>query len=147
METPYQPTSPAVDQGALAEIQGMKPWLRFISILGFVGSGICLLGALALIGLAAFVPNKPPVLMAGLSILYFFIAVLYLFPSLRLHHAANAAGAVLTNPSSEALTEFLGHHRKLWKLIGIFSIATIILYFVVIIAAIALPILQKLQRS
>ena len=54
METPSAPASQAIDQNALAEIAGMKPWLRFFSILGFIICGLCLLAGILILAAAAF---------------------------------------------------------------------------------------------
>jgi Family of unknown function (DUF5362) len=142
MDTPSHTADPA----ALAEIQGTKPWLRFLSILGFIGAGVCLLAAVIMAGLG-IAGKEQPIVMFVASVVYVLIAALYLFSSLRLHWAANAAGEVLADPTPAKLTAFLAQNRKFWKLIGIISIAFMALYFLAIIAAIALPIAQKLRNS
>jgi Na+/melibiose symporter-like transporter len=142
MDTPSHTADPA----ALAEIQGTKPWLRFLSILGFIGAGVCLLAAVFMAGLGIAGKEKP-ILMAAMAFVYVLIAAIYLFASLRLHWAANAAGEVLADPTPAKLTAFLAQNRQFWKLIGIISIAFMALYFLAIIAAIALPIAQKLRNS
>jgi Na+/melibiose symporter-like transporter len=142
MDTP----SHTADPSALAEIQGTKPWLRFLSILGFIGAGVCLLAAVIMAGLG-IAGKEQPILMFAMAFVYVLIAALYLFSSLRLHWAANAAGEALADPTPAKLTAFLAQNRQFWKLIGIISIAFMALYFLAIIAAIALPIAQKLRNS
>jgi hypothetical membrane protein len=142
MDTPSHTADPA----ALVEIQGTKPWLRFLSILGFIGAGVCLLAAVGMAGLG-IVGQQQPILMFVMAVVYVLIAAIYLIASLRLHWAANAAGEVLADPTPAKLTAFLAQNRKFWKLIGIISIAFMALYFLAIIAAIALPLAQKLRNS
>ncbi len=156
MDTPSAPTSQALDQNALTEIQGMKPWLRFMSVLGFIGSAMCLLAALGMVAAGALIPagqnaDANPAasafFMFGLAILYVLLAIPYLFLSLRLHRAANVAGDVLAQPTAENLAAFLTHHRKFWKLIGILSIAGIFLYIIAIVAAIAVPAISHISKK
>lgn len=146
MDTPAQPVTPAIDPSALAEVQGTKPWLRFLSILGFIGSAICVLAAFGMAAVGLFGKERP-ILMAGLAAFYVLIAFTYLLTSLYLHWAANAAAEAIDRPTPENLTAFLARNRRFWKLIGIMAIATLALYFLAIAAAIALPIIQKLQNS
>ncbi|MEY4034185.1 MAG: hypothetical protein RL492_1379 [Verrucomicrobiota bacterium] len=142
MNTPSHTADPA----ALAEIQGTKPWLRFLSILGFIGAGVCLLAAVIMAGLG-IAGQQQPIVMAAMAFVYVLIAAIYLSASLRLHWAANAAGEVLADPTPAKLTAFLAQNRKFWKLIGIITIASMAFYFLAIIAAIALPLAQKIRNS
>jgi Ca2+/Na+ antiporter len=142
MDTP----SPAADPAALVEIQGMKPWLRCLSILGFIGAGVCVLAAVFIAGLG-IIGQEQRILMVAVAVLYVLIAAVYLLASLRLHWAANAAGEVVADPTPAKLTAFLAQNRKFWKLIGIITIASIVVYFLAIILAVALPLAQKLRNS
>jgi hypothetical protein len=146
MDTSAQPVTPAIDPAALAEVQGTKPWLRFLSVLGFIGAAICVLAAfgMAAVGLLG---KERPILMFGLAAMYVFNAVAYLITSLYLHWAANAAAEAIDRPTPDNLTAFLSCNRRFWKLIGILAIATLALYILAIAAAIALPIIQKLKNS
>lgn len=156
MDTPA-PASQAVDQNALAEIQGMKPWLRFMSILGFIGSGMCVLAAVGMVGAAALIPTLKSdgdhwetanwMMLLGMAVLYALFALPYLLISLHLHRAANTAGDVLERPTAENLTAFLTHHRKFWKFIGIMTIAVFFLYTIAIIAAVVIPAIAQISKK
>jgi hypothetical protein len=146
MDTPLSPHAPTVDPAAVAEIQGTKPWLRFLSILGFIGTGLCVLAALSMVAVGLFLKQRTP-LMLGIALIYVFLAVFFLLASLHLHQAANAAGKVIAVPTTGNLAEFLSQNRKFWKLSSILLIIFLIIYLLGIAAAIILPALQRITRA
>lgn len=138
-QPPSFSTSSAVSQGVLAQLAGTKPWVRFMSVLMFVGAGFMLLMALIMlvaggtIASSAKAGTLPAGMMTGIAILYALLAGLYIYPAVKLWKYATQIGALLISGSMMDLEGALSQQRSFWKFLGIMVIALFALYFVVII--------------
>lgn len=145
VQSPSVSSSSAVSQGVLAQLAGTKPWVRFMSVLMFVGAGFMLLMALGMLvaGGAIAATAKagggalPPGMMSGIAILYALLSVVYIYPALKLWKYATLIGALLISGSMIDLESALAQQRSFWKFIGIMVIAISVLYFAIIIAVVA----------
>lgn len=126
--------SSAVSAGVLQQLSGTKPWVRFISVLMFVGAGFMVLGGLAMmLGGAAFFKNSPDVgspavLGAVLGIVYLVFAIVYIYPALKLWKYANGIASLLASGSVMDLEDALNQQRSFWKFIGVMMLAILVLY-------------------
>lgn len=136
--------STEVSQGVLAQLAGTKLWVRFMSVLMFVGAGFMLLAALVMlvaggsIAASAKPGTFPAGMMTGIAILYALLSVLYIYPALKLWKYATQIGALLISGSMMDLESALGQQRSFWKFVGIMVIALFAMYFVAVIAMVAL---------
>ena len=146
--TPYvQPpsfsTSAAVSQGVLAQLAGTKPWVRFMSVLMFVGAGFMLLAGLVMlvaggsIAASAKAGTFPAGMMTGVAILYALLSLLYIYPALKLWKYATYIGTLLISGSMLDLEAALSQQRSFWKFLGIMVIICFVLYFFAILGMIA----------
>ncbi len=132
-----------VSQGVLAQLAGTKPWVRFMSVLMFVGAGFMLLGALVLLLMGGMIAESakgvamPPGLMAGIAVLYAALSILYIYPALKLWKYANGIAALLISGNSVDLEVALSQQRSFWKFLGIMVIICFVLYFFAILGMIA----------
>lgn len=137
--------SPAVSQGVLAQLAGTKPWVRFMSVLMFVGAGFILLVALVMLVAGGTIAANaktsggalPAGMMTGIAIFYALLSVIYIYPALKLWKYASQIGALLISGSMMDLESALNHQRSFWKYVGILVIAMFALYFVALIAMLA----------
>ena len=147
--TPYvQPpsfsTSAAISQGVLAQLAGTKGWVRFMSVLMFVGAGFMLLAGLVMLVAGGTIAANakagaiPAGMMTGIAIIYALLSLIYIYPALKLWKYASHIGALLISGSMMDLESALSQQRSFWKFLGIMVIALFALYFVAIIAMIAL---------
>ena len=147
--TPYvQPpsfsTSAAISQGVLAQLAGTKGWVRFMSVLMFVGAGFMLLvGLIMLVAGGSIAANAktgalPAGVMTGLAIVYALLSLIYIYPALKLWKYASYIGSLLISGSMMDLESALNQQRAFWKFLGIMVIALFALYIVAIIAMLAL---------
>ena len=133
----------AVSQGVLAQLAGTKPWVRFMSVLMFLGAGLMLLFALImLVGGGTFsIAGKPGPLPAWTITLaaglYAVLSGLYIYPALKLWKYASRIGSLVLSGSMMDLETALSQQRSFWKYIGIMIIAILVLYFAIIIAFVA----------
>ena len=78
-----------VTHSMLASLRRSRPWIMFLSVVGF--GSCCLLVLLAIIGVVMS-SSSPLGVLGGipLGLLYMLIAVVYFFPSLKLYQSAAA---------------------------------------------------------
>lgn len=145
VQPPSFSNSSAVSQGVLAQLAGTKPWVRFMSVLMFLGAGLMVLVALVMLvaggSIAATAKTGggalPAGMMSGIAILYALMAGLYIYPALKLWKYANNIGTLLISGTMLDLEAALGQQRSFWKFLGIMIIAIFVLYFVIVIAVVA----------
>lgn len=140
-----------VTQGAMLQLKKTKPWVRFISVLMFIGAGFMLLAAVA-IGVAGgagvLQQSGSPFgdKLAGgafgmvIAALYGFFAVLYIYPALKLWKYADRIRDLCNSMQTIDLEKALNEQRAFWKFIGVMIITMFILYFVIIIVAMAIGV-------
>lgn len=152
---PLQPAQPPRDlltPGMLEALIKTKPWVRFLSIVGFVGTGLMGVLALGVLGVGVFQATKETqagLVLIGMGLLYLALAVLYVFPSLYLARYAKSIGqAVDARSKAHAVEQALRHQKSFWKFAGILTLVGILVYIPGILAAIAIPnLLTAMQRA
>lgn len=160
-DIPSSGSTPAVAAGPphdlltvtmLDALRATKPWVRFLSIVGFVMVGLITVIAL---GTGAFgiyqmtQGNNEGAVLAAMSLFYLLLAILYIFPSRFLFRYASAIGEALDARSKSAAVErALRHQKSFWKFAGIMTLVSLLLYIPAVVAAIAIPnLLTATQRS
>jgi len=98
-----------------------KPWVRLISVLGFLFSGLMLFAFLAVLGFAG-----PGGIMV-VAILPF-VVLFYFIPSLLLWNYASRIGQYLNDGSSHSLVSAVSAQKSFWKYIGI-MVAIILVFY------------------
>ena len=111
---------------AIDHLQKTAPWIKFFSILGFIGSGIMILVAVSFLFVSIPTTFSPIPFGNGLAFIspfYVVIAILTFLPSLFLLKYSNKISEIRYADNSDATIEdaFLWQ-KKYWKLIGIFMI-------------------------
>ena len=144
-QPPSFSTSSEVSQGVLAQLAGTKGWVRFMSVLMFIGAGFMLLGALFMLVMGGSIAASaksgagalPGGVMTGASILYAALSLLYIYPALKLWNYASNIGVLLLSSSMLDLEAALSQQRSFWKFLGIMVIAIFVLYFMIFIGLLA----------
>ena len=125
----------------LENLRATKPWVRLLSIVGFVGSTLLLMAALVL-PLVGALTNELGGAAAGVAMggAYLLIGCLYFFPSLFLFRYANAIRSLLINSDERSMELALSHQKSFWRLVGIATLVLLAVYgvvfFVVIVAGV-----------
>jgi len=152
----YPPAVPIPDDAgtvsatAVQQLAATKPWVRFISVMTFVGAGFMLIAAagMAVLGVVGGVAgrrmpagpaNNPftSVMGFGLAALYVVLAIVYIFPGIKLWKYANAIAALIESGRNKDLVAALNQQRSFWKFVGIMLISIFVLYFIAIIGFVA----------
>ena len=109
-----------------------KPWVRLLSVLGFIFSGLMVLGGLVVMVAGAAAGEA---IGAGIGVVYLVLAGLYLLPLIHLHRYANAIGQAVLGGGATAVEDALLRQRSFWRTVGIMSLVMIGLYLLIIVVA------------
>lgn len=139
---PSPPPGPAkIDTpGVVEALQGTRPWVRLIAIVGFVVTALMALLALVMPFLGLAGTKDLGGLGGGLVffVVYGFGAVLYGAMSYFLYRYAAAIWEYLGNRTVGALEAALGYQKSFWRLLGIITavyLALLVIFLVVIAIA------------
>ncbi|MBK1815348.1 hypothetical protein JIN84_06970 [Luteolibacter yonseiensis] len=131
----------AITQGIIEQLARTKPWVRFISVMVFIGAGLMVLLALVtmLIGIPA---NSNPMFGKGLGFgfggIYLLFAGVYIYPGIKLWKYASRIGDLVRSGSVMDLEGALNEQRSFWKFLGIAMLVILSLYVLIIVAAIVI---------
>ncbi len=135
----YDAGASGITDGIVDQLARTKPWVRFISVLMFIGSGFMLLGGLVMglgggIGMMAARSMGGAEVGLGLGMLLFYalLAVLYIYPAIKLWCYGSRIAALVNSRSSIDLESVLNEQRAFWKFCGIIAIVMLALYAVAI---------------
>ncbi|HET9299632.1 MAG TPA: hypothetical protein VFO11_06775 [Candidatus Polarisedimenticolaceae bacterium] len=148
----------AVSPGVVETLRRTKGWVRFMAVLGFIGAGLSLLmglvfGVLGFAGSEAFarastpMPFPPTAIFFGYALLLSLAAVIYLFPSLRLLRYASAITRLELARDSGALEGALEQQRAFWRLVGVISLASILLYGLLIVGGMGAAMVAAMRAA
>lgn len=149
--------TPSVSPALAEKLHQTQPWLRFIAIMTFIGSGLMALGGLGMLAVGV-ISNRVPAdadkpagpsgaMFAGLAVFYFVLAIVYVFPALHLLRSARAIRDLAADGSEASALRALEGQRRFWKFAGICLIVMLALYVIAILAAILIPLLAGLQAA
>lgn len=135
----------AIMEGAIRQLAGTKPWVRFISVMMFIGAAFLVLTGVVMMSmggvLAQAVPNNQ-VFAGGLGFVvgavYLVMALFHIYPGLRLWKYASRIGDVMRAPTSANLEAALQEQRKFWKFVGVVVLVFVILYALAIVGFIVM---------
>jgi len=141
---PYRTDDRAeVSDAAVEMLRQTKPWVTFLSVMAFIGSGLMLLGggAMMLMGaIAGGSGNAGALPSAALGAIYIPLAFLYIYPALKLWGFSSAIGRLLGTRASMDLEMALAQQKSFWKFAGIMTIVMMVLYALVFVGAIVVGI-------
>ena len=129
--------APDVPQGAVEALRGTRPWVRLFSILGFLSAALMvMLGAAVMLGGGATIFGEdaaPGGALIAMGLVYLLVGLLYFLPCLYLFRYASRITRITAGGGEAALVEALDQQRRFWRLIGIYTIAFLALYAILMI--------------
>ena len=108
-------------------LQEAGKWAYFLSIAGFVGLGLMLLGGLVAMFAGAAIPGAGGQ-MSVFGIVYLIMAALYFFPTYYMFLFAQKIKAACLATSQADLDAGIENLKSFFKFVGIFTIVIISLY-------------------
>ena len=114
---------------SVSMLRQTKPWVRFISVVMFLGSFMMVAGGLMMVvaGLAG-AGGLAGGLGVGLGGFYFVLSLIYIAPAVFLWRYANRIGIFVSDGSTGALASALEAQKSFWKFVGIMMLIIIALY-------------------
>jgi hypothetical protein len=122
---------------ALEMLRQTRPWVIFMGVLMFVGSALMFVMSIVMmgVGLAASAATKNPA-TAAIGFVYLPLALIYIYPGLKMVKYGSAIGRLMESRSSADLEDALTQQKSLWKFSGIAAIVMIVLYVLIIVVAV-----------
>ena len=118
-----------------------KPWVRFLSILGFMGTGVGTFVFLVGSMVGGGVPGPfEMIIMVPMALLF------YLIPSILLWRYGTRIGEFLRGSDPATFSAALIAQKTFWKYLGILALIIIVLYGLAIASFIVLPLLLNFSR-
>ncbi len=132
----------AVSPGTIAALAGTKPWVRFLSVMMWIGVALMLVVGILMATvlnsiMAATQPSGPFGKSFGsfMGVLYIVMSFFYIYPALKLGNFASKIKDLMNSRSVTDLDAALNQQRQLWKFVGIIMIVIISLYILIAIGA------------
>ena len=114
-------------------------WMKFMAVMMLIGAAFLVLAAIMVLAMGSLLQESLEFPTWIMSILYFVMAGMYIFPSIYLLRACKSGKAAAEDNDNEALVAFLKSTKSFWKFLGIFTIAMIgfclIIFPIVILVA------------
>jgi len=116
-------------------------WAQFLSILGFVGLGLMIVGALFMMSMSSRMqsmgmPGNQDVPFGVIAFIYVVMAVLFFFPMFYLFKFAMKMKDALGSSSPITFDEATGFLKSHYKFNGIFAIIILSIYVLLILLAV-----------
>lgn len=127
-DTVPQPQSGNVDLGRTADmLRQTKPWVRFISVMMFIGSAFMVLGGVLMaargdmfgeLGTVGFVMGAT----------YIGMALCYVIPAVFLWNYADRISVFIQQRSTFTLAAALQSQKSFWKFVGVMLVIVLFIY-------------------
>ena len=149
LDDPEAGRSGQVARAVVDQLRRTQPWVRFLAVLLFVGTGLMLaLGFVVMIAgaLGANLTDEaafggPAAIAVGA--VYALLALLYLFPALKLWSYASRIATLADTRREPDLIAALDAQRAFWKLLGVLAIAVLALYALGLVGALVVSVLFR----
>jgi hypothetical protein len=138
-----------VSEATILALRQTRPWVMFLSILAFIGSAFMLLAGLFMIGAGLVASSSGGVekgAPAFLGAIYLPLAILYIYPGIKMWMYGSAIGRLLNSGAVSDLEAALGQQKSFWKFSGIAAIVLIGLYILIFVGVIALGVATGLGK-
>ncbi len=136
----------------------MKPWVRLMSVLSFLGAAFMILvgAGFAFLGTIAESAAQDASVGVGrfggvggavFGVFYALMGLLYVPPGLFLHRTASAIGRMKTGDPAPALETLLKSQKSFWRYVGVMTIIvlclTVLAFVLGLGAALLIPALSR----
>lgn len=128
---------------AIQALRESAKWCMFLSIVGFVGIGLMLVGGVFMSVVMAAIPDDPygggmgmnpfGAIKGFIGLIYIVMAALYFFPVYYLYKYAKGTKQALESGNGDVLSNALVNLKSHHKFLGIMTIVIISLYILAIV--------------
>lgn len=114
-----------------------KPWVRFMSVLMFIGCGLIFLVAVIMLVAGAGTSRSGGGIAAVASLAYLALGLIYLAPAIFLSRYASRIGDLLNSQHPDHLQAAVAAQKSFWKFVGILTIVVLAIYLIVLLVVVA----------
>jgi hypothetical protein len=134
-----------VSTAAVGALAATKPWVRFMSVMVFIGAGLMVLAAIAMGAAVAMGggmmkstggaanPFAGPMGLVLVAV-YVVLAIVYIFPGVKLWKYASCIAMLMQTGRHEDLVAALNQQRSFWKFMGVLVLVMLVVYMLAIVA-------------
>ncbi len=130
-----------ITEGVSEMFLSMAKWMKFMAIVGFVLIGIMFVAGIGmmLFGSSFSFNGGEGSAAVGIvtGLIYLVITVIYFYPVLYLYKAATGIKKGFSESDQEAFEDGIYHHRRHYKLIGLYTLVLLSLYVIAILIIIS----------
>lgn len=144
----YAPPAQAayVSEGTVKELEGTRPWVRFIAIMTWVASAFMVLVSVGLVVAVVIGASSSGFesagAAAGVGVLYLLFAALMIYPAIKMSAYAKWIGALSTSRAVADLETALQQQRLIWRFYGILMAIYLVVVVLAIGGAMLVPLLM-----
>jgi len=133
-----QPNQPQLTPEAIGYLIKSAKWGKFLAILGFILTGLLVVGGVAAGAILGTVSNEfsntnLPFSPAIFSVIYIIIAAIYIMPVIYLNSYSNQVIKAANLGDTALMTSAFNNLKKFFTFIGIATIVIMALYVVILI--------------
>ena len=129
---------------AVSMLRQTKPWVRFISVMMFIGSAFMVLGGLIMMISGAAGVGPAAGVGAVIGVVYIVMALFYIIPAVFLWRYADRIALFVQERSTGALASALEAQKSFWKFVGILMLVVMAIYAVIIVFTILAFVLRSM---
>ena len=134
------PNSFSITEPMLISLHQTKPWVRLLSILGFIFIGfIVIKGIVNMFVFFKASGETSFILIFVMGVINLLMGIFYFFPTLFLFKFSSSIGRLLNGGGVKEMEETLSNQKSFWKFSGILTLITLGFAILGIFAAIIIP--------
>jgi hypothetical protein len=136
-----------MQSGVAGALAGTRPWVRLVSVLGFLGAAFIMLLGFGLAAGGLMVPGSSGegagAAMAVFGVVYACMGLLYLVPSLHLWRYGTHIHAYVKDAQTIQLEQALEAQRRFWKFVGILAVLSVVVGIIAGFLAVMIPAMVR----
>lgn len=121
-----------VNSQVTSYIENTAKWAKFLAIVGFVFTGLMVLGALFMFSVGSSTRYVGGAMMGG-SFMYILMAVLYFFPCLYLYNSSTNLLEAVNNNDQISFEEGFKNLNSCFRFVGVLTIVVLSIYALAIL--------------
>jgi hypothetical protein len=127
-------------------LRATKPWVRFLAVLGIIGTVFMVLGSLVLLNFHGAMRGVPAGLRVLVQVFYLIMAALQIPPVVYLSRYASRIGTLLESRKPEHLAEALVAQKSFWRYVGAMALILVIFYALIAVLGISAAMVMGVRH-
>ncbi len=136
-----------VTPGMMESMRSIKPWTKFLAVLGFVFVGLMIVLGAGFMLLAGMFPHQKNPFPPFMGFFYILFSILYFMPAFYLYKYSSAIADFLRSNGAGDLESALAYQKSFWKFVGILTVIGMALAILAIAAAVIIPVMVRMKMQ